>query len=97
MRGDEGVFRQTLRVPSPHPPFGHLLPAGEKREDAENPLTSILLAFGNIASVIQARYRHFIVQNELAENLILQRVSAYIAPAAVLLPQDEVEDHDGGE
>ena len=112
-RGDEGVFPQVLSVRPPHPPFGHLLPAGEKREDAEIPLTialpaleycvshaaasNIPMAFLPPFSTLQARYRHFIVQNELAENLILQRVGAYIAPAAVLLPQDEVEDHDGGE
>ena len=73
MRGDEGVFPRVLTVTPPHPPFGHLLPAGEKRGDAENPLTSIFLAFGNIASVtlqprIQPRYRHFIVQHELADT-----------------------------
>ena len=56
MRGDEGVFPRVLTVTPPHPPFGHLLPAGEKRGDAENPLTSIFLAFGNIASVIFSCY-----------------------------------------
>src|SRR5262245_53690953 len=35
MRGDEGVRAQHWRfAPPPHPPFGHLLPAGEKRKSA---------------------------------------------------------------
>ncbi len=31
----KGVFPRVQSVPPPHPPFGHLLPAGEKRENAD--------------------------------------------------------------
>ncbi len=69
MRGDEGAVRHNLSVWPPHPPFGHLLPAGEKREDADGLCAIALHGFGNIASVtLQPRYLHFIVQHELADT-----------------------------
>ncbi|OJF97362.1 hypothetical protein AX760_15365 [Pararhizobium antarcticum] len=53
LRGDEGVGRQmsVAWVEPPHPPFGHLLPAGEKRgtPPATPKPRAILPCFGRAA------------------------------------------------